>query len=333
MERVDLKVGYSCNNRCLHCSVESNRERAKRHGKPDLTTAQCIDQLQQGIRRGVNQVVLTGGEPTLRSDLKEILDFCQEHDLFVHFQSNGRRFSDEKVISAVRDIERVVFIIALHSPIPKQHDSTTRCPNSFNETVSGIKNLLKNGKQVIGKVVITRKNQPELVGLLRLFSELGVKRVNYSFPNIDGGMEKRFDQLIPRYSKVKEEALKVLESAETENIYVDFESLPFCIIPHYPYLVADLQYLVKIGRSIVHLDEKPHDWDRERISKKQKFSQCRGCVYDCICEGVWKRYIEAFGEKEFQPVYSIDPESFSLLLAQIDKLEYRVFSVQNADGR
>ena len=325
MERLDLKLGYRCNNRCLHCSVEFNRERAQRHGKHDLGTWQCIELLQQGINRGVKEVVLTGGEPTLRNDLKEILAYCSSHNLFVHFQSNGRRFSDDKVLAAVRDITQVVFTIALHSWIPEKHDSITRCPNSFHETVTGIQKLLQNGKQVAGKVVITQKNQSEVADLLLLFIDLGVRRVNYAFPNIDGGMKKRFDVLIPRYATVKEESAEVIEIAQAEEVYVDFESLPFCIIPQCPHLVADLQYLVRVGRSIVHLDERPQDWDRERIGKKQKMTQCRECVYEYICEGTWKSYLDAFGEKEFQPVRSIDAQLWCMLLAKMTELEHHQY--------
>jgi MoaA/NifB/PqqE/SkfB family radical SAM enzyme len=307
-------------------------ENARKHGKGPLSTKQCIETLAKGVKRGIREVVITGGEPTLRNDLRKILSYCAKEGLFVHFQSNGRRFCDPKFAASLSDFDNVVYIIALHGATAPLHDLITRKKGSFRETVAGIRNLRRLGRRVVGKVVMIRLNQVELPELVERFSEMGVAQMNYAFPNISGGMVKRFDQLMPRYDDLRGVLQKVIAAANRRGVYVDFESVPYCMLPAHPELVWDAQYLIPMRRSVVHLDESPIDWDSARVEKKAKGSMCDQCVFDSICEGVWEEYLGVFGESELHPVSEITGDALARLLALMELLEQRDTTVARREG-
>src|ERR1700675_2593203 len=82
------ELTYACNLACVHCLSSSGRRDPR-----ELTTAECravIDTLQ---RMQVFYVNIGGGEPTVRPDFWELLDYAVEHRVGVKFSTNGIKIS------------------------------------------------------------------------------------------------------------------------------------------------------------------------------------------------------------------------------------------------
>ena len=80
------ELTYACNLACLHCLSSSGKRDPR-----ELSTEQCkaiIDELQ---RMQVFYVNIGGGEPTVRSDFWELVDYATAHDVGVKFSTNGVR--------------------------------------------------------------------------------------------------------------------------------------------------------------------------------------------------------------------------------------------------
>ena len=78
------ELTYACNLSCIHCLSSSGRRDPR-----ELTTAECqavIDTLQ---RMQVFYVNIGGGEPTVRPDFWELLDYATAHEVGVKFSTNG----------------------------------------------------------------------------------------------------------------------------------------------------------------------------------------------------------------------------------------------------
>jgi mycofactocin biosynthetic radical S-adenosylmethionine protein MftC len=78
------ELTYACNLACIHCLSSSGRRDPR-----ELTTAECqavIDTLQ---RMQVFYVNIGGGEPTVRPDFWELLDYSTAHQVGVKFSTNG----------------------------------------------------------------------------------------------------------------------------------------------------------------------------------------------------------------------------------------------------
>jgi mycofactocin biosynthetic radical S-adenosylmethionine protein MftC len=80
------ELTYACNLACVHCLSSSGRRDPR-----ELATAECksvIDELQ---RMQVFYVNVGGGEPTVRPDFWELLDYAIARDVGVKFSTNGVR--------------------------------------------------------------------------------------------------------------------------------------------------------------------------------------------------------------------------------------------------
>ncbi len=91
---VYFELTRRCNLHCIQCFASC------RHSEqPELDTASVKQALRQLFAAGVINVRFTGGEPSLRSDLLEILDFAKELGLVVSLQTNGVYSDPEGYVS------------------------------------------------------------------------------------------------------------------------------------------------------------------------------------------------------------------------------------------
>src|SRR5439155_23514083 len=84
------ELTYACNLACVHCLSSSGRRDPR-----ELSTSECmciVDELQ---RMQVFYVNIGGGEPTVRRDFWELLDYATAHDVGVKFSTNGSRITQE----------------------------------------------------------------------------------------------------------------------------------------------------------------------------------------------------------------------------------------------
>lgn len=68
-KRGNLNVGYSCNSHCIFCRQGKNK---KKENTNDKTTAEIKKEMRQ-MAKDCRGLVLTGGEPTLRTDFLELV--------------------------------------------------------------------------------------------------------------------------------------------------------------------------------------------------------------------------------------------------------------------
>ena len=75
---------WHCNQKCLHCYAAGQPMGESR----ELTTAQWKEALERLRRANIPQVTFTGGEPTLRADLVELVEAAQW--FVTRLNTNGR---------------------------------------------------------------------------------------------------------------------------------------------------------------------------------------------------------------------------------------------------
>lgn len=302
MLTYDLKVGYTCNNKCKHCVIDDSKDQLIDQKKNiDLTTNECFEQIDEVAKRGIRNIVLTGGEVTIRKDFPDLIEKCKKYGLSITVQTNGRKLSSEKIINSIRDVKDIRFVIALHGDTESVHDEVTQIRGSFRQTCESIRTICGMGKLVILKIVISKINMESLPKIVELAKDLGVQYICFAFPHGHGAARKNFDTVIPRYSQLKPFLDSVILKAKELCINIEFEAIPFCIIPHALHYVGELKYYD--GDTLcTQVREETFQWNEVRISIKSKGKKCQECDMNMFCEGVWCEYAEAFGVDELIPI-------------------------------
>lgn len=87
--RMDLALTFRCQNNCVHCYAGGPHETV------ELSTEQWKRVIDRVHEIGVFIVTFTGGEPTLRDDLPELLLYAQNKGVVSGLVTNGRRLRDK----------------------------------------------------------------------------------------------------------------------------------------------------------------------------------------------------------------------------------------------
>ena len=97
LRKLFWNVTYSCNFRCQICFTDS--------GNPapmELTTSEAKKMLVDARDVGVDDVIVSGGEPFMRKDMTEILSYMGNLGLLARIASNGSLLTDE-ILGELRD--------------------------------------------------------------------------------------------------------------------------------------------------------------------------------------------------------------------------------------
>jgi len=294
-DRVDLKLGFSCNNRCRFC-VQGD----KRHRLADLDTAELKKRLDDA-RTHVNSIVFTGGEVTLRPDLVELVAYARGLGFgAIQIQTNGRMFAYRKNCEELIAAGANEFSPALHGHTAELHDYLTRAKGSFAQTSRGIRNLKQLGQPVITNSVITRSNYRHLPALARLLLRLDVDQYQFAFVHPLGTALEQFHSVVPRLTLAARYVAEGLDLGIRAGRIVMTEAIPACFLPgRERYIAETIMPETRVYDAKVVLES----YKEYRLTEgKTKGPQCPECVWNDPCEGPWREYPDHYGWDEFVPV-------------------------------
>ncbi|TSC53067.1 MAG: putative Fe-S oxidoreductase [Parcubacteria group bacterium LiPW_39] len=295
IEKIDLKIGFFCNNRCKFCVQGEKRNLYGNRRTSDLKKI-----IRQSAKEA-QEIVFTGGEPTIHEDFLELVAEAKKAGFKdIQIQTNARRFAYKKFCEQTIAAGATEFSPALHGPNAKIHDFLTSSPGSFEQTTRGIKNLKELGQTVITNTVITTKNYKFLPRIAKLLVSLGVDQFQFAFPHITGSAAKNKDWLIPRKTQVIKYVKKGLDIGIKAGKTVMTEAIPLCFMKGYEDYIAEKAIP---DAKVFDAQGVIEDYTAYRKNEgKKKGPKCPECKYFKICEGPWKEYPEIFGWSEFKPV-------------------------------
>jgi len=293
VDRVDVKLGWSCNNRCRFCVQGDKRQRFADRATEDAK------RLLDEAREAADELVLTGGEVTLREDLIDLVRHARSLGFHViQVQTNGRRLADEALCDALMQAGVTEFSPALHGPRPEVHDELTRAPGSFKQTVRGILNVKRRGGRVVTNTVVTRSSYRLLAELGRLLVRLGVDQYQLAFPHPLGTAERHFAAVVPRLSLAAPYFRAGLDPGIEAGRRVMTEAVPLCFLGEgYRRYAAER---IMPRTRIFDAESVLPDYAAYRVVEgKAKGPPCEVCRLREECEGPWREYPEHFGWSEF----------------------------------
>jgi radical SAM protein with 4Fe4S-binding SPASM domain len=168
--RMDLAITYRCNNKCLHCYAGGSRE------TKELATREWFKVLDKLFELGIPHVVFTGGEPTLRDDLTQLITYAQKIGLVSGLVTNGRRLKDEVYFKSLVDAGLDHVQITLESYDSNVHDKITGVKGSWNETVQGLKNAIASPIYTISNTTLNQYNVKNILKTVDFLHSLGLQQ-------------------------------------------------------------------------------------------------------------------------------------------------------------
>lgn len=135
---VDLTM--RCNELCVHCyrTIED---------RPELTTAEIEDVLEQLARAGTLYLTFSGGEIFLRRDLFSLIEHAKRLRFDVRLKSNALLVT-EAAASRLRALGVRQVDVSIYSADPEVHDAVTKVPGSLTRSLEGVVRLRDAGLRV-----------------------------------------------------------------------------------------------------------------------------------------------------------------------------------------
>lgn len=156
-----------CNLRCRHCVVDSA------HSSNDgLTLAECRRLIDEMADFGVQQLILSGGEPLIRSDFLDICRYAADRKLALQVATNATLIS--RRTAAVMAEVKAAAQVSLDAADPSTHDDFRQVRGAWERCLRGVQALLAENVPVTLAATVTRANIEQIQALYRLAAGLGV---------------------------------------------------------------------------------------------------------------------------------------------------------------
>ncbi len=288
---LDEELPY-CNDRCIHCGVADIMRQAQ---------AMPLDAIRRHVaavaRHGGGRIMFGVSELTIRPDFLDILDTCRRAGFHtVALVTNARRLAYAPFAAAAVRRGLTHALVSIYGPDARVHQSMTRTPGSFDQTVAGLRNLLAHADRVrvMTNTVVTRRNADVLLETLEFLADLGVRRACFSFVQIIGEAARHVARLVPRMQEVAPALRAVVARGAELGVAVGVGGVPYCVLPGLEgaFGVDDLAFIYN-GEETDHITHR---------SPYERAAPCHDCALVAICPGVQEAYLERFGDEELHPI-------------------------------
>jgi MoaA/NifB/PqqE/SkfB family radical SAM enzyme len=289
-------ITRKCNYQCVGCSVW------KEPDQRELST----DEIKKGLdilkKLGVIELVISGGNPLLRDDIGEIIDYASK--LFVTTICDNGSLAAKK-IDALRKVDFVA--ISIDSLDEAKNDYIKAVPGAWKEAMQTVETLQNEGIKVSVTPTISQMNLYEIVDLTNHFTLKGIPvwyclyaydtsednnqlfrigRVNDEFVIKDKEvMVNLCNQLIDLKKKNKKILMTDLLLEALRSIYEENSRRTWKCQALNQFLVVD--HLGRIAGCHSHnfaasIFDLPEKWKSPEFKKLRKtYSECTQCNYLC----------------------------------------------------
>ena len=153
---ITWELTYACNLACVHCLSSSGRRDPR-----ELSTAEAKSFIDELERMQVFYVNIGGGEPTIRNDFWELIEYASEHHVGVKFSTNGYRI-DDRAAEIIASSDYLDIQLSMDGATAEVNDAV-RGDGSFATTRAAMDKLASAGATGFKlSVVVTRENVAQL---------------------------------------------------------------------------------------------------------------------------------------------------------------------------
>jgi AdoMet-dependent heme synthase len=164
---IAFEVTRRCRLNCQHC-----RACADIDAKTELDTNQCKNILKAIADYNRCVVVLTGGEPTERDDIYELIEFGNNLGLRMAMATCGYSITDES-IAKLKNAGILTLSFSLDGKDSQTHDSFRQSPGAFDITMAAIEKTRKADIRFQINTTITKANFDQIDAIAKIAEHSG----------------------------------------------------------------------------------------------------------------------------------------------------------------
>ncbi len=293
MHCLNLKITYDCTNHCSFCF--SSYMKGTRIPLESLKEA-----VLEGHRNGCNELVLSGGEPTLYPEyIMELISLALTLGYKKYIiQTNGYGLSGcEELVSfldRVAETTEICLSFSVHGHIADIHDDLSGNPDAFRSLVDAIDKVSKTRCKIYTNTVINARNLTHLNDVAALLAPYKPDIMQFSMMHLKerGELSVSFEDSVQAIKKLKDTvSLDILKT----------EGVPYCLLHGMEPCVGESAW-----PAVLDLYNRDHDYmsDFKQLDHgmRSKMESCDKCIMDKICMGVWKEHFEEFSNMGIHPI-------------------------------
>jgi MoaA/NifB/PqqE/SkfB family radical SAM enzyme len=305
-----------CNQNCTYCSV--------RRPTDDLATIQWAAvraRIDAAIAAGASELVLTGGEPTLRADLEHLVRYAHEvgspASVTVTLETNATLVDDTRA-RALRAAGLDLALVNLAGS-SEAVDAVTRDPGGWRATIQGIRALRDAGVPVEIAAAVVRSTRGGLAGLPAMARAEGARAVRLVVPveSPDPSELLSWDEAVPAVLSIEGEARRCGLTLRFD----DDVSIAPCAFPQTA-RVAHLYASLTRGGA--------------RRAGYRAIEACERCLMRDACPGVSEKYLARWPTPVTSPITVERARRRLTLMTSVEEQMRREFVQANrgsgADG-
>lgn len=298
LEKAFLEVTSNCNLRCLHCYGDFG------YKKDELMIDDWKAIIDELDRLNVLEVHFTGGEPFLRKDIFELVDYVRKKPMAVTISTNGTLI-DKHVADRIKESKISAVRVSLDGANPKTHDELRGVKGTFEKAINSIRLLVERKVCVRINCCITKHNFKETPQMLSLFEKLGVNEYVSSLLYFSGrdqsppdlcfspndyeelefvvkavGLRSFMEDINMNEYKSNEEVVNCGVGTGSIVIKSDGKAIPCPYFDTEEFIVGDVK-----RSSIREIWENSELLNKLRAINARQISKCSGCKYLMFCRG------------------------------------------------
>jgi SynChlorMet cassette radical SAM/SPASM protein ScmF len=201
LNTVYLYICGGCNLTCRHCWIKPES------AANDLDLAEVKEAVDQIKEAGANTIKISGGEPFLRKDIFQALEYIRQKELKVIIETNGTLIREPEA-NQLKKLGVSFISVSIDSPDALFHDEFRGLNGAWDLAIRGAKALIKAGFSLQIIASIYRKNIADLERLALFAEGLGASSLKLNPISCTG----RAEELIK-----SEEFLGIKELIDLEN--------------------------------------------------------------------------------------------------------------------
>jgi radical SAM protein with 4Fe4S-binding SPASM domain len=165
---LSFLITERCNLRCYYCFVDVARQmNAPEKKLIDMPLDDIKHIMKSFYLLGNRYLILMGGEPLVRKDIDEIIDYGKGMGAFVEINSNGTLV--EQRMREIKNIDSIV--LSLEGP-EEIHDAE-RGSGSYRKLMTGLDHLKTNGIPIKFNFTLTKNNLAGIEHVIEISKDYG----------------------------------------------------------------------------------------------------------------------------------------------------------------